>query len=74
MSILNRRELAEHLLRLQGNAHWGHYVNTLEQTYNRAVEGLLNSDHPDEALRGECRAYLNLLKMIHNNSPQDTTS
>jgi len=73
MSALNRKELAEHLLRLQDNGHWRHYVSTLEMTYNRAVESLLNSDHPDEALRGECRAYLTLLKTIHNNSPQDNT-
>ncbi len=73
MSALNRKELAENLLRLKGNVHFGHYVNTLEQTYNRSVEALLNSDHPDEALRGECRSYLNLLKTIHNNSSQDNT-
>lgn len=73
MSALDRKALAAHLLRLQDNADWRHYVNTLEVTYNRAVEALLNSDHPDEVLRGECRSYLNLLKTIHNNSPQDNT-
>ena len=73
MSALNRRELQPHLLQLKDNAHWRHYVSTLEMAYNRAVEGLLNSDHPDEVLRGECRSYLNLLKTIHNNSPQDNT-
>jgi len=73
MSALKRTDLAEHLLRLQDNAHWRHYVNTVELAYNRSVAALLLSDHPDEALRGECRTYFNLLKMIHNNSPQDNT-
>jgi len=30
MSALKRTDLAEHLLRLQDNAHWRHYVNTVE--------------------------------------------
>ncbi len=71
MSALDRKALTEHVLRLQDNVHWGHYVSTLELTYNRSVDALLNSDHPDEALRGECRAYLRLLKIIHSASPQE---
>jgi hypothetical protein len=63
----NRKDLADNLLRLNGNAHWGHYVQTLESIYNTQVEALLNSDHPDEALRGECRTLLKLLKTIHQN-------
>ncbi len=65
----NRKELAENLLRLKDNGHWGHYVQTLEHEYNALTEQLLLQDHPDEALRGECRAYLRLLKQIHNNTP-----
>lgn len=63
----NRKDLAENLLRLSDNAHWRHYVETLGGHYNSKVEALLLSDHPDEALRGECRAYLTLLKQIHGN-------
>jgi hypothetical protein len=66
--ISTRQELAEGLLRLKDHADWRHYVSTLEGTYNRQVESLLNSDHPDEALRGECRTYLRLLKQIHSNT------
>ncbi|MDP9115546.1 MAG: hypothetical protein M3O20_17950 [Acidobacteriota bacterium] len=69
---LDRKELAENLLRLNGNAHWGHYVRALEAQYNRSAEALLNSDHPDEALRGECRAYLRLLKQIQTNNGTPT--
>jgi hypothetical protein len=63
----SRAEMAENLLRLKDNAHWRYYVQTLEQTYNQRVESLLLSEHPDEALRGECRSYLNLLKQITKN-------
>ena len=73
MTALNRTELAGHFRRLHDNADWRHYVNTIELAYNRSVAALLNSDHPDEALRGESRAYFNLLKTIHSNSPQDNT-
>lgn len=65
--MINRKDLAENLLRLSDNAHFRHYVSTLEQTYNQRVEALLMSDHPDEALRGECRTLLTLLKTIHQN-------
>lgn len=64
----SRSDLADNLVRLKDNGHWRHYVGTLELKYNKRVEALLLSDHPDEALRGECRALLNLLKDIHNNS------
>ena len=69
---LDRKELADNLLRLNGNAHWGHYVRTLEEEYNRQTEALLMSDHPDEALRGECRTLLKLLKKIHQNKGTTT--
>jgi hypothetical protein len=67
--IVSRRDLAENLLRLKDNAHWRYYVSTLEETYNRQVQALLVSDHPDEALRGECRALLTMLRTIS----KDTT-
>jgi hypothetical protein len=63
----NRKDLADNLARLSDNAHWRHYVSTIESIYNTQVEALLNSDHPDEALRGECRTLLKLLKTIHQN-------
>jgi hypothetical protein len=63
----NRKEFAENVLRLKDNAHFRHYVLTLEDTYNRSVEALLMNDHPDEAQRGECRAYLKLLKQLTQN-------
>jgi hypothetical protein len=63
----SRSELADNLVRLKDNGHWRYYVGTLETKYNKRVEALLRSDHPDEALRGECRAYLDLLKDIHSN-------
>jgi hypothetical protein len=63
----NRKDLADNLVRLNENAHFRHYVQTLESDYNDRVEALLNSDHPDEALRGECRTLLKLLKTIHRN-------
>ncbi len=69
----NRKDLAENLLRLQDNAHWRHYVGTLEVQYNSLVEKYLLADHPDEATRGECRAYLTMLKTIMNNSPPQGT-
>lgn len=68
----DRKDLADNLLRLNSNAHWRYYVSTLEAKYNSLTESLLNSDHPDEALRGECRAYLRLLKNIHSNNGTPT--
>jgi hypothetical protein len=64
----NRAEFADNIARLKGNGHWGYYVRTLEDTYNQTVEQLLNSDHPDEALRGEARAYMRLLKRVVQNT------
>jgi hypothetical protein len=69
---LDRKELAQNLLRLADNAHWRHYVHTIEEQYNRQTEALLMSDHPDEALRGECRTLLKLLKTIHQNTTGTT--
>lgn len=69
---LDRKELAENLLRLNSNAYWRHYVIFLETKYESVVEALLNSEHPDEALRGECRAYAKLLKQIHSNNGTPT--
>lgn len=68
--IISRSDLAENLLRLKDNAHWGYYVRSLEEKYNRRVESLLQSDHPDEALRGECRALLNQLKDIEKSTKE----
>lgn len=68
----NRKDLAENLLRLSDNGHWRHYVDTLQSIYNTKVEQLLLSDHPDEALRGEARCLLNLLKQIHSNQGTPT--
>ena len=63
----NRKDLAENLARLSDNPHFRHYVQTIQSIYNTQVEALLNSDHPDEALRGECRTLLKILKTIHQN-------
>lgn len=68
----DRKELVDNLVRLKDNVHFGYYVQTLEDLYNRQVEALLISDHPDEALRGECRTLLKLLKTIHQNKGTTT--
>ncbi len=67
MLALDRREIAENLHRLAGNAYWAAYVAALQLKFDGLIESLLSSDHPDEALRGECRAYARLLKQIHSN-------
>jgi hypothetical protein len=64
----NRAELAEALLRLKDNVSFTHYVRTVEAHYNDRVTALLVSDHPDEALRGECRALRNLLFNINRHN------
>jgi hypothetical protein len=69
---LDRRELAENLLKLNANAHWQFYVRALQAKYDGLLEAFLNSDHPDEALRGECRAYQKMLKQIHFNNGTPT--
>ena len=63
----SRKELAENLIRLKDNGHWRHYVLTLESAYNDRVTQLVTQDHPDEALRGECRVLHILLKQINLN-------
>lgn len=63
----SRDILAENLLRLKDNAHWRHYVGTLRALRDQTVRQLLNSDHPDEGLRGEARAYEKLLRAIDIN-------
>lgn len=64
----NRAELADALLRLKDNASFTHYVRTVEAHYNDRVTALLSSEHPDEALRGECRALRNLLLNINRHN------
>lgn len=64
----SRRELADALSRLKGNGPFSQYVSILEAQFNDRVNALLDSSHPDEALRGECRALRNLLKNINTNS------
>jgi hypothetical protein len=68
----SRKEFAENISRLKDHGGWRHYVHTLEIEYNTQVTALLLSDHPDEALRGECRALLNQLKRIKDNSGSTT--
>lgn len=68
----SQKDLAESILRLKDNANFKQYVNTLEAQFNARVMMLLDSPHPDEALRGECRALRNLLKNI-NRSTGDLT-
>jgi hypothetical protein len=63
--MATRAELAAIMAALTPNANWRQYVNTLEGHYNSLVDRLLDSPHPDEALRGECRAVRNLLKNIN---------
>lgn len=67
MSI-SRSDLAGNLVRLKDNGHWRFYVQALESQYNSRVEALLMSAHPDEALRGECRALMTLLKNLNINN------
>lgn len=62
-----RDQLTENLLRLKDNAHWRHYVGTLKALHDATVSKLLISDHPDEALRGEARAYATILRVIDIN-------
>ena len=69
---LNRQTLSDNLSRLRDNGHWRHYVQTLESEYNEKVTALILSDHPDEALRGECRALYHQLKRINTNSGTPT--
>ena len=59
---------SEHLLRLQDNASWRHYVQTLSERYDRAIQALLLSDFPDESLRGEARALFKELQFIDRNT------
>jgi hypothetical protein len=61
----SRADLAAIVAALNQNANWRQYVTTLEGHYNLIVDMLLDSPHPDEALRGECRAVRNLLKNIN---------
>lgn len=64
----SRQELATALAALKDNGNFRQYVQTLEAHFNDRLTALLVSDHPDEALRGECRALRNLLYNINKNS------
>jgi hypothetical protein len=64
----SRQSLADNLVRLKDNGNWRHYVQTLEAEFNERVTALLLSEHPDEALRGECRALMKQLQRINQNS------
>jgi hypothetical protein len=64
----NRADLADAIHRLKDNANFAHYVTTLETHFNDRVTALLTSPHPDEALRGECRALRNLLHNINRHT------
>lgn len=68
-----RQLLSDNLSRLRENGHWRYYVQMLEMKFNERVTALLLSDHPDEALRGECRALMQQLKDINTNSGTPTT-
>jgi hypothetical protein len=61
----NRAELAQAILHLKDNVNFRHYVTTLETLFNDRVTALLLSDHPDEALRGECRALRAMILNIN---------
>lgn len=61
----SRQDLANSLVRLKDNANFTQYVRTVEAHFNDRVMALLNSPHPDEALRGECRALANLLRNLN---------
>lgn len=62
-----RDKLAAIFAALEGNAYWRQYVSTLQEARDDAVRKLLLSDHPDEAMRGEARAYEKLLYTIISN-------
>lgn len=62
-----RDKLAAIFAALGDNAFWRQYVSTLQEARDDAVRKLLASDHPDEAMRGEARAYENLLRTINVN-------
>lgn len=64
----SRDLLSENLLRLKDNAHWRHYVGTLRALREVTIKQLLISDHPDEAMRGEARAYEKMLRAIDINN------
>jgi hypothetical protein len=68
----NVAELRATLARLRDNVNFQQYVNTLETHFNDRVTTLLASPHPDEALRGECRALHNMLKNINKNTGELT--
>lgn len=69
----DRTRLAEALRQLKDNAHFGHYVTTLEEHYSDRVRQLLLNPTPDEALRGECRALHMILHNINNNTGNITS-
>jgi hypothetical protein len=69
----NRAELAGALARLKDNANFTTYVHSIEAYYNERVNMLLTSPHPDEAIRGECRALRTLILNI-NRANGDMTS
>lgn len=61
----DRQKLADAFRQLENNSYWRHYVTTLEEQFSDRTKALLLSDHPDETLRGECRALWNLLYNIN---------
>lgn len=63
----SRQVVSEILRHLNDNDYWRQYVRMIESSYEDKVHALLMSDHPDEALRGECRALLNLLNSLRQN-------
>lgn len=54
---------------LKDNGFFGHYVKMLQKQRDDAVKRLLYSDHPDECLRGEARAYDQQLENIRKSTP-----
>jgi hypothetical protein len=53
---------------LKDNGFFGQYVKMLEAQRDKVTKQLLYSPMPDEALRGEARAYDLLLKEIRTNT------
>lgn len=64
----SRAALTNAIANLQSQGPWRDYLTSVEEHYNERVRALLLSEHPDEALRGECRALHNLLRNIHVNN------
>ena len=66
---LDPQESQRALAGLKENGFFRHYVKMLEALRETSVQQLLYSPMPDEALRGEARAYDKMLKDIRKHNP-----